>query len=90
MNGLENEKQVLVQHQAAMLYRKLKPTTNADGQLMIAERTTTKRRSGTFQAVPRIHGGSPSNVMTTLSGLVDTHATKFPEKNLVKTISKSS
>ena len=57
---------------------------------MIAERTTTKRRSETFQAVTRIHGGSPSNGMAALSGLVDTLATKFPEKNLVKAISKSS
>ena len=56
---------------------------------MIAERTRTKRRSETFQAVTRIHGGSPSNVMTTLSGLVDTLATKFSEKDLVKVISKS-
>ena len=67
----------------------MKPTTNEGGQLMIAERTSTKRRSETFQAVSRIHGGSPSNVMTTLSGLVDTLATKFSEKDLVKIISKS-
>ena len=76
INGLENEKQVLVQHPAAILNRKLKPTINEGGQLMIAERTSTKGRSETFQAVTRIHGGSPSNVMTTLSGLVDTLATK--------------
>ena len=67
----------------------LKPTTNEGGQLMIAERTSTKRRSETFQAVTRIHGGSPSNVMTTLSGLVDSLATKFSEKDFVKIISKS-
>ena len=67
----------------------MKPTTNEGGQLMIAERTSTKRRSETFQAVTRIHGGSPSNVITTLSGLVDTLATKFSERDLVKIISKS-
>ena len=49
---------------------------------MNAERTNIKRRSETFKAVTRIHGGSP--VMTTLSGLVDTVTTKFSEKDLVK------
>ena len=57
---------------------------------MNAERTNIKRRSETFKAVTRIHGGSPSNVMTTLSGLVDTVTTKFSEKDLVKAISKKT
>lgn len=56
---------------------------------MIAERNSTKRCSETFQAVIRIHGGSHSNVTTTLSGLVDTLATKFSENDSVKIISKS-
>ena len=55
---------------------------------MNAERTNIKRRSETFKAVTRIHGGSPSNVMTTLSVLVDTVTTKFSEKDLVRVISK--
>ena len=50
------------------------------------ERTNIKRRSKTFKAVTRIHGGSP--VMTTLSGLVDTVTTKFSEEDLVKAISE--
>lgn len=88
ISGLENERRALVQHPAAILNRKLKPTTNKAGQVMIAERTNTKRRSETFKAVTRIHGGSPSNVMTTLTGLVDTLTTKFSEKDLVKVITK--
>ncbi|CAB4033702.1 Hypothetical predicted protein [Paramuricea clavata] len=88
INSLENDKQTLVQHPTAILNRKLKPTTNKDGLLMNAERTNTKRRSETFKAVTRIHGGLTSNVMTTLSGLVDTVTTKFSEKDLVKAISK--
>lgn len=56
--------------------------------MTIAERTSTKRRRETFEAVTRIHGGSPTNVMTAISGLVDTLTTKFAEKNLVNAISK--
>jgi hypothetical protein len=53
---------------------------------MNAEWTNIKRRSETFKAVTRIHGGSP--VITTLSGLVDSVTTRISEKDLVKAISK--
>ena len=54
-------------------YSSNRNTTNSllKGQLAkIAERTTTKRCSETFQAVTRIHGASPSNVMTTPDVLI--------------------
>ena len=67
----------------AVLNRKNSPTSNAAGDTNISKGTLSKRCSETFDAGLRIHGGTASNTVP-----AETLVVKFPQNNLVNTISR--
>jgi len=88
LHDLAVEREILVEHPTSVLNRKQHPTTNNAGDLNIAKRTSTKRRSETFEAAMRIHGGTATNTLPAAAGLIDMLTTKFSQKNLVNVISR--
>jgi len=88
IENLENEKQDLARNPSGVSARQSSPTSDADGDVLIKNRTIVKRRGELFQAAVRIHGGTPNNTMAAVTGLVDTLETKCKTDNIVKAVSR--
>jgi len=88
IEDLEMERHLLAQSTSAVLNRQHSPTSDSCGTTLRGTRTLTKRRGETFETALRIHGGSSTNIMPAVSGLVDTLTTKCSLGDLVKVISR--
>ena len=88
IQDLANEHQVLAQNPSAVVNRQNSPTSDDHGNNLRCNRTMTKRRSETFNAALRIHGGTSTNPLPAVSGLVDTLAVKCSEGQLTSVISR--
>ena len=73
----------MVQQPAAVRNRQQSPTCDVDGKMLISTRTASKRRRETFQAALRIHGGTSTNAIPAVIGLIDTLSVNVSLKKLI-------
>ncbi|XP_031575491.1 uncharacterized protein LOC116309082, partial [Actinia tenebrosa] len=88
IQSLSNEHQVLNQNPSAVVNRQNSPTCDDHGNNLRCNRTMNKRRSETFNSALRIHGGTSTNTLPAISGLVDTLAVKGSKGELTSVISR--